>query len=127
MAEQGTKKGKRILYIILFLAFLLMLGSTFYQRYLDTLPQDYTLGEIEGIWQPANGDIKVNFDYKLSQDYTGMQNIGEYRDLLKEGERYLVRVPEGHPERGIMLFEYPVPDSVVAPEEGWDELPDFAR
>ena len=121
------RQGKIILYSFLFIVFLYGLGLTLYHRYLDTLPQDYTVGEIDIIRQPANGDFKVVFDYELSQNHRGMEDIGEYRGKLKEGERYLVKVPEGHPERGVMLFEYPVPDSIVAPEEGWDELPEFAR
>lgn len=122
------KKGKRIVYVICFLAFIYMLCSTFYQRYLDTLPQDYTVGRIDQIWQPANGDIKVDFDYKLlDKEYSGMENIGKYRGLIKGGEYYLIKFPEGHPDRGIMLLDKPVPDSITPPEEGWDELPEFAQ
>ena len=125
MTEQ--KKGKRIVYLFAFLVFLFGIGLTAYHRYLDSLPQDYTIGKIYRIWQPANGDIAVNFSYYYYQEYTESEKIGKYRGKLKDGERYLVKFPEGHPERGIILFEYPVPDSIVAPEEGWDELPAFAR
>jgi hypothetical protein len=83
------------------------------------------VGEIENIWQPANGDIAVNFSYNLNQKYTESEKIGEYRGKLKIGERYIVKVPEGYPERGVMLFQYPVSDSIVPPPGGWNDLPKF--
>jgi hypothetical protein len=49
MTEQGTKKGKRILYIFVFIVFLYGIGLTAYHRHLDSLPQDYTVVDISVI------------------------------------------------------------------------------
>lgn len=121
------RKGKLTLYVICALAFAYMLGSTLYHKHLDTLPQDYTVGKVRRIGKPANGDIKVFFYYIVDKEYSRMGNIGSYRGQIREGEYYLVKFPEGHPGRGIILLDKPVPDSVAAPVQGWDKMPDFAR
>ncbi len=70
----------------------------------------------------------MNFKYTFrGVKYESISKPGEYLDQLREGDRYLVSIPEDHPKSGKLLYDKPVPDSVVAPENGWDELPEFAR
>lgn len=71
--------------------------------------------------------MRAEYKYQIHEDiYTISASLGDYRNEVKKGGKYLVKIPEDHPDDGLILFEYPVPDSVVAPEEGWNELPAFA-
>ena len=102
------------------------LSSNLYFRYLRNSPQDYTLGTAIKITKPANGNDFVQFEYFLNNKrYTEVAELEGSRDIV--GKQFIVSYPEGKPSTGFILLEYPVPDSIVAPEEGWDELPAFAR
>lgn len=107
---------------------LIGLGYEAYHSYLRSLPQDYTIGIIIDIWQPAKGGPVMEYEYFV----LGKKNIGSggfygYEDVTKIGHRFVVEYPKDHPGAGVVLLDKPVPDGVVAPEDGWDELPDFAR
>lgn|SRR5690606_37531695 len=100
---------------------------TLYLKHLRSLPQNYTIGVVKKVWTPAKGGRTVSYCYWVKGDkYHRSVKLGSYRNVVKAG-RFLVEYPIEHIEEGIMLLDKPVPDSVVAPEDGWDELPDFAR
>lgn len=107
---------------------LIGLGYEGFKCYMRSLPQAYTIGIVIDIWQPARGGPVIEYEYFV----LGKKNFGSggfygYEDVTKIGHRFLVEYPKGHPGKGVLLLDRPVPDSVVAPEGGWNEMPDFAR
>ena len=102
-----------------------LLGHLYF-RYLKHSPQDYTVGTATRISKPANGGRVVEYEYLVDKImYKEIANLEGRQNVV--GKQFIVSYPEGKPGTGFILFEYPVPDSIVAPEEGWDELPAFAR
>ena len=107
---------------------LIGLGYEAYQSYLRNLPQDYTIGIIKKVGPAAKGGDVISYIYWIKdKKYNRFIGLPSYEDSLKIGDRFLVEYPKGHPGKGVMLLDKPVPDSVVAPKDGWEEIPDFAR
>jgi len=106
-----------------------MLGSIMliiHGRWLGTLPQKYTVGKVLDIYKPAKGGIMAKYEYQFyGNKYEQHIPLGSYRNKIKERERYLVEVPNGYSNQGLILFDKPVPDSVKAPLNGWDKPPKF--
>lgn len=101
---------------------------TLYLKYLDSLPQNYTVGIIEKVWTPAKGGRTVSYYYWTKErKFQSSVKLGSYENMAKSGCRFLVKYPIEHIDEGVLLLDKPVPDSVVAPENGWDEIPNFAR
>ena len=97
-----------------------------YGRYLDSLPQEYAIGKIEKIWKPARGNIEVAYTYKVANtSYKGSVSNYGYESIAQPGRRFLVEYPKDFPGEGLMLLDRPVPDSIEAPQDGWDEIPEF--
>jgi len=125
MNPESKKKIKGAIVICLFL---FVIGGIFFGMWKDTLPQTYVVGTIQDWYKPLKGDYSVNFEYYYNgEKVESFAKAGNYLDQLREGDKYLVSIPEGYPKSGRLLLEFPVPDNVEAPEEGWDELPKFAR
>lgn len=114
--------------IIFALIFLISLAAILYSNWLDRLPQNYTVGTIYLIGKPDKGNTKAYYKYYINnkEHENSVSNYG-YKDMAKVGQRFLVEYPVGHNGAGVMLLDKPVPDNVVAPENGWDEIPDFAK
>jgi len=104
------------------------ISATIYDRYFKSLPQDYTIGKVVNIWKPLKGGTNAGYNYLVNgKKYEGnISNFG-YEEVARPGKRFIVEYPEANVSRGVMHLNIPVPDSIIAPEEGWDELPEFAR
>lgn len=97
-----------------------------YFQWLKTLPQNYTIGEVVDIYKPLKGSERADFSYYISKkEYRSSIRLSGFKGKIKVGQKYLVEIPEDHSARGILLLMYPVPDSVEAPIDGWDEKPDL--
>jgi len=97
-----------------------------YWKYLNSLPQNYTIGTINKIWKPASGNINAGYYYYINnKKYRNSVDRHGHEEIAKVGNRFIVEYPEGHESHGILLYDHPVPDSIEAPPEGWDEMPEF--
>lgn len=104
------------------------ISATIYDKYFKSLPQDYTVGTVVKVWKPVKGGTKAYYTYSINKEqYDGNANNYGYEEIAKPGKRFIVEYPEANVSRGVMHLNIPVPDSIIAPEEGWDELPEFAR
>ena len=121
MIKEQFKKNP-ILWIFIGLC---IIGFSYF-RWIRSLPQDYTVGRVIQIYKPFKGGTRAEYSYYVNgKEEQESLALGEYRKYVKEGMRFLVEYPEDHPHEGYMLFDYPVPDGVEAPPEGWDEKPKF--
>jgi hypothetical protein len=117
-------KDKKLKILLFGSIILLSIIGVVYSYWLRTLPQTYTIGEIEKIWKPRSGGIVANFRYVLSgQEYLSSSKIGSYDKVAKIGSRFIVSVPDGHLSEGRLLFHLQVKNEVSAPDEGWRKIP----
>ena len=92
------------------------------KRDLLSLDQKYVVGIVIKKEFASRGDPLVVYTYM----FNNMKYKREEYDLyLKEGGRYLVSLPEGHEDEGIILSDHPVPKGINSPPNGWDKMPDF--
>ena len=99
-----------------------------YDQYFKSLPQNYTIGKIDKIWKPLKGGTQAGYFYKVNgKKYDGSVSNYDFEEVTKPGMRFIVEYPEANVSRGVMHLDIPVPYSIIAPEEGWNELPKFAR
>lgn len=115
-------KGLAILVSIIVIG----IAATIYDKYLQSLPKKYTVGAIDKIWKPLKGGAQASYVYSVNgMEYDGNVSNYGYEEVAKPGRIFIV--DDTKVNRGIMLLDKPVPDSVVAPKDGWDEIPDFAK
>lgn len=120
-------------FLIAFIAFAIG-GGVYNQRQkskLLALPQKYVIGEVVKKEYPSRGGAIIEFTYILNRTkYKGEASEDLYH--VKIGERYFVSVPiitddRGYikdEDKGIILFDQPVPDSITSvPLGGWRQLP----
>ena len=120
-----TKERKKVITVVIGIL-LVGLSGQLYNNYLDSLPQDYTVGEVIDIYKPAKGNTRAEFRYVLNnKEYKQSINNYGYEKVAKVGKRFLVEYPLNHEESGVLLFDDPVPDGVEAPPNGWAEKPVF--
>jgi len=124
--RQMTAQKKDIsgLYLIAGLIVLAALAYA-YHKWLQTLPQRYTVGVIYEIRKPAKGGHNAKFKYSIDgNSYSNSTSIGMRDRNGLVGLSFIVSVPEGHNDSGVLLWEYPLKSGVESPVEGWREMPD---
>ena len=109
------KKLIRISFIVLIVGS--YVGYNGFKYWTSTLPQRYTIGILSNIDKPAKGDLMA--EWFIVVDGKKHLGIGDFKDIGREGDRFIVRFPIDYPSKSKMYFEYPVPDSLVAPSNGW--------
>lgn len=120
--KSGTKN--RLFWVGLVL--LIGLGGFVYNEYLDTLPQNYTVGVIYKIHKPPKGNPVAAFKYVISgKEYKNSKDFYGFEELAKSGSTFLVEYPVDHEGSGVLLFENPVPADVTPPYLGWESKPSF--
>ena len=117
-------KGLSIFVIVI----LVSLVAISYDEFFKSLPQNYAIGTVDKIWKPVKGGTVASYIYSINgKEYNGNVSNSGFEEVAKPGKRFIVEYPEANISRGVMHLDIPVPDSIIAPEEGWDELPKFAR
>lgn len=113
-----TKKWKDNIISLLTLS-LLIIGVWLYVHYYNRMPQKYTIGKAIDTWVPSNGDRGLKYEYNIY--YKKYENIIRVPGKnFKVGEHYFVRFPEEHYDKGVLMLDKPVPDSInEAPLDGW--------
>ncbi|SNS77189.1 hypothetical protein SAMN05421640_1173 [Ekhidna lutea] len=113
---------------ILYTFILVSIGIFVYFKWLESLPQDYSIGEVFNVYKPLKGGKVAQFKYRVDGiEYNQSVGISGYYNLVKEGTRFSVEYPEDHTGEGVMLLDHPVPDGIEAPPGGWDEKPVFKK
>ena len=121
MKKIKTSDLVTILFVISFVA-----GATYYsskkRRDLLSLEQSYVIGTVKDKYQPARGDAVMIYNYSIYEmDYDRSARIVKHN--VEIGEKYLISVPKGHKEEGIILTDYPVPEGIESPRNGWKRIP----
>lgn len=85
----------------------------------------YTVGTVFKIENPSRGSKVANFSYRYKQrSYLSFFRIRLPRDKkVSEGFRIFIKFSPNDPENISLIHEKVVPDSLVAPDEGWEILP----
>ncbi|MEX2592926.1 MAG: hypothetical protein WD426_09125 [Anditalea sp.] len=115
---------KTMLKIILTISVLYIVHKMYTNHY-ESLEKRYTIGELGNIYKPYGQDfnvkIKFNFyDEKINLSYP----MGNNKIKTKN---YLIEVPIKDIKKSRILWDYPVPDTLKAPFEGWKEIPEFLK
>ena len=113
---------------ILFIAVIILIGFAvqYYFKNIQEKPKIYTVGTISKVFSAANMETHAGYSYAIGgQMYENSKNIYGYEDIAKENYRFIVSVPIGYPDHGVIMFDHPVPDGIEAPAEGWKEIPTF--
>lgn len=124
-----NKKKEKIKGIAI-LAGIIVIGiaATIYDKYFKSMPQNYTIGTIDKIWKPLKGGTQASYVYSVNgMEYDGNVSNYGYEEVARPGKRFIVEYPEAKVNRGVLILDKPVPDSMVVPENGWGEMPDFSR
>lgn len=121
MIKQKFKKNP-----ILWIFILICIVGFSYFNWIKSLPQSFTVGKILKVYKPLKGNTRVQYFYQINgkEEKETVSNYG-YEKVALPGRRFLVQYPEGYENEGVMLLDHPVPDSIDAPSEGWDEKPDL--
>lgn len=122
------KIDKTYLAIIVFVIVAACIGiyNNFKTNNLLSLDQKYVVGQVRKVEYPAKGGPSITLEYRYQENnYSVWSKIGEYE--AEKNDKFLVLIPKGHENEGIILFDHPVPDEIEAPPNGWDEVPDFTK
>lgn len=98
----------------------------FWQKQYNSLEKRFVVGEVVRI-VPARGQdprVEYNFIYD-SKRYVESNPRSIYNP--KKGDKYVVEVPIKDIKKSKILLDHPVPDSIISPWEGWEEIPEFLR
>jgi hypothetical protein len=119
--ETIIKTTVKIVAVIL----ILVVSDYFIQKKYKSYKKTYTVGKLGDTIKPYGQDFQVrfNFNYDGSKRFS-YNSIG---DNTIQGKTYLIEVPIRKPDRSRILWDYPVPDTLKAPYEGWEEIPAFLK
>jgi len=113
---------------IALIASIILIGliAQLYKNSVYENPKVYTIGTIIKLSSTASMEMQAIYSYSLDgKKYKNSQNNFGYKSVANIGRRFLVSIPIGHNNYGVIMFDQPVPDEVKAPVEGWSELPNF--
>ncbi|NHE57916.1 hypothetical protein [Cyclobacterium plantarum] len=119
--ETLIKTTGKIVAVITFLVIADYLIQEKYKSYKKT----YTVGILGDTIKPYGQDFQVRFNF----DFNGLRrhSFNSIGDNNIESKTYLIEVPIRKPGRSRILWDYPVPDTLKAPYEGWEEIPAFLK
>ena len=87
--------------------------------------KDYTVGEIIKVKNYLKQPLPTVYFkyYGGTRFYENSDAVSTRGHDVAAGKRYLVKFSPNNPTHSYILLDYPVPDNVYAPKEGWDSLP----
>ncbi len=91
-----------------------------------SLKQIFVIGVITERNFHSKGSASIKYTYSLGTNKYSIESY-EGSNRVKIGEKYLVTIPEGYEDEGIILLDSPVPDEAEAPLTGWDVKPSFNK
>jgi len=111
---------------ILFIGGALFLYGRYKDNQWDEKPSKYTVGVIDKTWQGTRTGLKADYTFTLiGQGYQNTSPLGHYNKVFhyKKGDRVLVNFLEDNPKKSKIVLGYIVPDSIIPPSNGWNEIP----
>lgn len=91
----------------------------------------YTIGITTAGHNNIKGSLVIDYRFHfLGSDYTNSNTTKSWliNKPITQGGRYYIQFAYNNPSNAEMLFQYPVPDSIVnAPDSGWTHLPGYER
>jgi len=113
--------GKIISFIIIW-----AIIAYYYQKNYDSLEKKYAVGWVVGTKTGLRQGFFVNFNFEFQgEKLTNTSSQENYS--VQKGEFYLVEIPIKKINKAKILLDYPVPDTLKAPYEGWEEIPAFLK
>jgi hypothetical protein len=113
--------GKIISFIIIW-----AIIAYYYQKNYDSLEKKYAVGWVVGTKTGLRQGFYVNFNFEFQgEKLTNTSSQENYS--VQKGEFYLVEIPIKKINKAKILLDYPVPDTLKAPFEGWKEIPAFLK
>jgi hypothetical protein len=117
-----SKLFNEILTTIVVLAILLIAFYLYNSEY-EKWEKKYSIGTVKSISAGYKSGSGAEYTFKLYKEtHEGSCGIGNHK--VKVGKKYIVEIPVDHFDRNLMLFEFEVPDSINAPIEGWEDIPE---
>lgn len=118
----------KLLFTTLITGFLLLFFVYPYCRWKNRSPQRFTIGYFKGLSNTRGAYVPV-FTYHINDDK--IETVGLYQNTVTPwnkkvylNRRFYVVFEISKPKNGILLLDYPVPDSIkTAPPFGWDSIP----
>lgn len=83
----------------------------------------YTVCNVKKIVYPVEGSPMADYEFRFGEsEFNGTSSFYPYK--VKIDERFFVKFYVKNPQNCQILFDIPVPDSIIdVPAEGWKELP----
>lgn len=122
--NQKTSLVKKWVYAGIILIGILLFTS--WKKYLRSLPQDYTVGEISRIYLPGKGGWLAVFNYSVSGErFSSKIPLKEFSSEPEVGLYFVIEYPEKFSGKfGTLRPDIPVENTIIVPPDGWDKLPD---
>lgn len=113
---------------ILLIVFLILLSIFYYEWKIDSELEKksvFTIGKIEKIHYFDNGEpqAELNFLFKGKENKAGAYLGSDIKKSNKIGDRLFIQFSPKNPSVFKVLDEPKVPESLIAPENGWDSIP----
>lgn len=122
------KEGLKITLIKIAIAFIVIfVADKVFNNYYNSLVKAYTIGELGKTYKPYGQGTNIRFSFTYyGQRYNSHNSLG-YNKVYKDQKKFLIEVPIKDIDRSRILWDYPVPDTLKAPYEGWEEIPEFLK
>ncbi|WP_439481642.1 hypothetical protein [Cyclobacterium plantarum] len=122
-------KKKFILTIskIILVLLVVYFGNMIFENYYSSLEKNYTVGFLGEKYRIPNQGSRINFHFIYWGEKIQSDNFIGTNEISKDQVTYLIEVPIKDIKKSRILWDYPVPDTLKAPFEGWDEIPEFLK
>jgi hypothetical protein len=98
-----------------------------FENYYASLEKKYTIGVLGKKYRLPNQGSRVNFHFFYWGKKFQSDNFLGTNEISENQLTYLIEVPIKDVKRSRILWDYPVPDTLKAPFEGWKEIPAFLK
>ncbi|WP_375585531.1 hypothetical protein [Cyclobacterium xiamenense] len=111
----------KILLVLVFVYF----GNQWYENRYDAFEKNYVVGELEKTYRIYGQGTSIDFSFTYyGKKYDASNYLGTNKLASK---KYLIEVPTTNLKKSRILWDYPVPETLKAPYEGWEEIPAFVK
>jgi len=127
--DKYLKIAQRAGGILLIGFFVYAISSGLYGNYkIENSKLKYTIGEINRFHRGARISPTLYFSFFYKKMYEGLHHASYELDdkhVLESfiGKKYIVKFTEDNTSIYELLLDCPIHDSIVPPEDGWEELP----
>ncbi|WP_162417765.1 hypothetical protein [Cyclobacterium roseum] len=98
-----------------------------FENYYSSLEENYTIGVLGEKYRLPNQGSRINFHFYYWGEKFQSDNFLGTNEISKDQLTYLIEVPIKDIKKSRILWDYPVPDTLKAPYEGWEEIPAFLK